>query len=285
MRSDLSAVLFGYPVGHSRSPQLFAALAAAGGPRIDFQLESVPPDRLGGALDGLRAGRRAAAGITIPYKQEAAARVDALTPLAARAGAINALARRGDRLVGANTDGPGFLRALAGFGRFSLRRAVVLGAGGAARGVCAALAGRGVSVTVVSRRPAARADWVGRLAGAVIGWEDPRLVSICRRADLIVQATPLGMAPRVEACAPLPPDAVRPGARVMDLIYTPWETRFLAMARTRGAEAMNGWPMLVAQAAVAVDFWLGEGAGRRMVGAVRRMERRSPMGRHRRRVA
>jgi len=278
---DLRAVLFGHPVSHSRSPELFRALAAAGGPAVDFQLRDVPPGSLGAALDGLRQGRWQAAGVTIPYKEEALAAVDEVVGVAVAAGSINAVARRADgRLVGANTDGPGFLRALSAFepalvadGALSV---LMLGAGGAARGVGASLRALGARVIVVSRDPAARRGWVPTLADAVIGWDNPELIDAAHACQLIVQATPLGMSPRVDAAPPLPEAAILPTHRVVDLVYTPWETRFLATARARGARALNGWPMLVHQAAVALDFWLGAGAGAGLAAAVRRIEARDP---------
>ena len=76
---------------------------------------------------------------------------------------------------------------------------------------------------------------------------------------------------------PLPAEAIRPGHLAVDLIYTPWQTRFLSLARQRGAVALNGWPMLVHQAAVAVDFWIAPGAGAGLEAAVRRIEARDPL--------
>ena len=276
--SDTTAVLLGHPVHHSRSPELFAALAAAGGPVIDFGLLDVAPDRLDAALDALRAGRWNHAGVTIPYKQAVAERCDLLHPSAQAAGAVNAIVRREDgRLMGANTDGAGFVRALlASFPRLELAgtTAVLLGAGGAARGVGAALREQGARIEVVSRVPEQRAH-IG--ADELLSWTDPDLVDRVRAAQLVIQATPLGMSPDTDSCVPLPKGALHPGQRVADLVYTPWETRFLRMARRRGCRAMNGWPMLVHQAAVAVDLWLGEGRGDLLPSAVARVEGRDPL--------
>ena len=269
-RPDLRAVLFGHPVGHSRSPELFSALANSGGPRVDFQLLDVPPQRLADALDRLRGGEWQAAGVTIPYKQAVADLVD---EVAGEARSINAIARREDgRLVGTNTDGPGFLRALHGHSPQLPASAVILGGGGAARGVAASLQGQGVSVTIVTRDPAGRAG----LGDRVISWQDTDLIEIVRSVELVVQATSLGMFPHTEGCPPLPVQAIRPGHQVVDLIYTPWQTRFLQRARSQGAVALNGWPMLVHQAAVALDFWLGAGAGAGLEAAVAAVEPRDP---------
>jgi shikimate dehydrogenase len=281
MSATLRAVLFGHPVHHSRSPELFAALAAAGGPVIDFQLRDVPPGGLGQAIASLRGGEWDAAGVTIPYKEDVAALLDGIEGPALAAGSINAIVRRGDRLIGTNTDGPGFLRAADRHLPGAIRPGapvVILGAGGAARGVSAALRARGAQVTVVTRDPARRTKLRAGLADALIAWSDPDLVPTVRAAELIIQATPLGMSPHDDGIPPLPEEAIRPGHRVVDLIYTPWRTRFLALARRRGALALNGWPMLVHQAAVAVDFWLGEGSGGGLAAAVADIEARDPLG-------
>lgn len=279
MTPDLRAVLFGHPVKHSRSPELFAALRAAGGPHVDFQLQDVPPPQLGEALGRLRAGRWDAAGITIPYKARAAEIADRLTDIGAMAGTINAVASRRGELVGTNTDGPGFLRALDAFAPgLPLHNlpVLMLGAGGAARGVAAALKQRGAHITVVSRSPRARQEALSPLCDQIIGWSEPELRAAARRCVLVVQATPVGMSPDVGARLPLPEALLGPRHLAVDLIYTPWETAFLADARAAGARALNGWPMLVHQAAEALDFWLSPSAGDQLAEAVQAIEPRDP---------
>lgn len=280
MTRAIDAVLFGHPVKHSRSPELFAALAAAGGPVIDFRLEDVPPGRLSEALDRLRGGAWHAAGVTIPYKEDVTKLVDGIEGVAAQAGSINAIVRRGDRLLGTNTDGPGFVRAALAYMPgidFSGMPVVILGAGGAARGVSASLRSLGAKVTMVTRSPQRRRSMLGTLTDALVSWSAPQLIATVRAAEMVIQATPVGMSPNIAQMPPLPPEAIRPGHLAVDLIYTPWQTRFLAMARQQGAIGLNGWPMLVHQAAVAVDFWLGEGAGCGLEEAVRRIEPRNPL--------
>jgi len=218
--------------------------------------------------------------VTIPYKEDVAALVDEVDEVAARAGSINAIVRRGRRLIGTNTDGPGFVRAaqahLPGID-LSGMPVVILGAGGAARGVSAALKALGARVTMITRSPRRRGELLGSLADALVAWSDPRLITIVRRAALVIQATPLGMSPHTAGLPPLPLQALRPGQLVIDLIYTPWQTRFLESARQRGAMGLNGWPMLVHQAAVAVDFWIESGAGARLQAAAQGIEARDPL--------
>jgi len=129
---------------------------------------------------------------------------------------------------------------------------------------------------VVTRDPRSRTAALGTLADSIISWEDPDLLTACTDAQILVQATPLGMTPHANSCVPLTPEAVMKHHVVMDLVYTPWQTRFLDMARGQGASCLNGWPMLVHQAAVALDFWLKPGAGDGLVEAVGRFETRDP---------
>ncbi len=268
MSEALRLVLFGHPVHHSRSAELFRACQEAGGPRVDYELLDTRPEDLSDAMDALRAGRWDGANVTIPHKLAAAGLVDELDDEASRASAVNVLVRRKGRLLGANSDGVGFLASLEGLPR----RATILGAGGAARGVAAALARKQVVTTVVSRRP----DATSLVCGRVIGWDDPSLAEEIHGSDLLVQATPVGMHPNSTECPKIPLDAIREGQRVVDLIYRPWETVFLREARARGARALNGWPMLVHQAAAALDLWLGPGAGDGLVAAARVLESGDP---------
>lgn len=301
----MKIALFGHPVGHSRSKDLFDALAAAGGPRVEYRAVDVPPERFGEALARLRDGEWDGANVTVPHKRAAAAAADLLEPFAARCGAVNVLARRGGgALVGANTDGLGFLdalslldapapRALAGgaaagrglaggaaasralAGGAAANRALVLGAGGAAAAVVAALVETGHAVALATRDPE-RARREVPLAAEALAWDDPRLPAVAGAAGLVVQATPLGTAPRVDEAPPFDPAWFAPGARAVDLIYNPWETRWLRLARARGVAALNGWPMLVRQAARSLAFWgLGE-AAEALVEASTTLEPRDP---------
>ena len=276
----IDAVLFGHPVKHSRSPEMFHALAQAGGPLVRYGLMDVEPEGLSEAIQSLRDGKWDAAGITIPHKRALFSMVDSVQGIAEVAGTINTISRHADgRLVATNTDGPGFLRALRDFTpELSIvgQPVVILGTGGAACGAAASLQQVGARITMVSRTPQKQHALIPRLCERVIGWEDPDLVPTVHQACLIVQATPIGMAPEIDAMVPLPAEAFLTHHRVVDMIYTPWETRFLATARERGARALNGWPMLVYQAMYSLEFWLGPNAGRQLPQAVRQIERRDP---------
>jgi shikimate dehydrogenase len=191
--------------------------------------------------------------VTMPHKDDVAARVDRRTPEADALGAVNCVVPIDGQLVGANTDGPGFLDALASETGFDVagRRAVVFGAGGAARAIVVALAGAGATdVAVVNRSPeragvaAALAPGIGRAAG----------VDAIEGADLVVNATSVGMG---DGQVPFDPAQLRPGQVVADVVYHPSPTPLVAAAGDRGVEAVGGLGMLVHQAAHAFRLWTG----------------------------
>src|SRR5690606_30411494 len=194
--------------------------------------------------------------VTMPHKAAVHDAVDERTPVAAALGAVNCVYWRGDRLVGDNTDGAGFLDALRADEGVEVggRRCVVVGAGGAGRAVAHALGGAGAVVAV--SRPRGRAVGAAGLAGAAGRLGEP---ADAARADLVVTATPLGMGVG-GAAEPLPVDVglLRPGQVVVDLIYQPAVTPLLAAAAERGAVAINGLGMLVHQAAHAFRRWTGQ---------------------------
>jgi shikimate dehydrogenase len=219
----------------------------------------VEPGTVGSALDGMRVLGIEGLSVTIPHKEEAATGVDKLSALAEQVGAVNAVVREpGGILRGENTDGPGFLRSLQsdeGFDPMN-RRCLVIGAGGAARAVVKVLADAGATEVVVVNRTPERAQAVAALAGRCgrVG-----VAAEAGEADLIVNATPLGMA-GTSSAADLPVDPVHlgPGQLVVDLVPNPAITPLIEAARARGAVAAGGLGMLVNQAAIAFRLWTGE---------------------------
>lgn len=247
--SRLCAII-GWPVAQSLSPAIHNAAFAALG--LDWTY--VPLGVRPGALDdGMRLFADlnvAGANVTIPHKQDVIEHLDRLAGDAPAIGAVNTIARDGDALVGYNTDGEGFLRALAEAGWTPHgARAHVIGAGGAARGIAVALADAGCPVKVSARRDrqaAALAELHERIQTAP--WAGPV------DAELIVQATPLRSG--------LPLDQVRfvPECVAVDLIYLPPATEFLERAQAAGARAIDGLGMLVHQAALSFQIWTGREA-------------------------
>jgi shikimate dehydrogenase len=198
--------------------------------------------------------------VTMPHKHEAATLVDDLTPTARRLGVVNCITARAGRLVGDATDGPGFVAALAAGAHFDVagRRCVVVGAGGAARAVVLALAEAGAHEVVVVNRSAARAEEAALLAG-----DGGRrgVASDVADADLVVQATPVGMAGGgSDEEMPFDPQMLHEGQVVADLVYHPRVTALLAAAADRGARPVGGLGMLVHQAGLALENWTGRPA-------------------------
>jgi shikimate dehydrogenase len=263
--------VLGDPVRHSLSPVMHnAALAALGLDWVYLALPA-PAARLAAAVEGLAALGCRGLNVTIPHKQAVAGLCRELSPLAERVGAVNTLVPHGDGgWLGTNTDVEGFLAPLRsdGGGHWSGRRAVVLGCGGSARAVVAALVELGLgSIAVAGRRAGAVAafaascrDWAPQLRG--LAWQE--LDGALGGAALLVNTTPVGMAAAGDAGAaercPLSPgqlDALPAGATVYDLIYTPRPTALLGAAGERGCRVLDGLEMLVQQGAASLRLWSG----------------------------
>jgi shikimate dehydrogenase len=200
----------------------------------------------------------------MPLKEEAAAAVDRLDGDAGRLGSVNTVTLEPDGvLAGESTDGGGFLDSLADHGvDIAGRRAVVIGAGGAARAVVLALAGAGSSTIMVVNRTRSRAERAAALAEPAARAVATEAVTadVIASADLVVNATPLGMAGVdgvAEAVSAVDPTWLRAGQAVIDLVYRPLETPLLAAAAERGARPVDGLGMLVHQAARQFRRWTG----------------------------
>jgi shikimate dehydrogenase len=242
------------PVRHSLSPAIVNAAFEALGVDWTYFAFEVAPDDIAAAIEGMRALRLGGLSVTMPHKEAVAAIVDRCSPDAAALGAVNCVVLDGDELIGENTDGPGFLDALRSDLDFDPagRRAVVLGAGGAARAVVLALARAGASDVAVVNRTAANAERAAALAGPVGRVADA--ATAVPDADLVVNATPVGM---TQVGTLVDASLLGPGSAVLDLVYHPRVTPLMAAAAERGSATANGLGMLVHQAAHAVRLWTG----------------------------
>jgi shikimate dehydrogenase len=249
------AGVLGWPVSHSRSPRLHGHWLATLG--IDGAYVPLPvhPDRFADAVRALADLGFQGANVTIPHKQAAFTVCDVVDATARRAGAVNTLVFREGRIEGSNTDGFGFLesvRAGAPGWQPAAGPAVLLGAGGAARAIAAALIDAGCPGVTLVNRSRDRAEALARDLGGPIAVADaPPLTE----AALLVNTTSLGMQgqPRLEVdLAPLPAGAV-----VADIVYVPLETPLLAAARARGLHAVDGLGMLLHQARPGFEAWFG----------------------------
>ncbi|PJC36864.1 shikimate dehydrogenase [Candidatus Peregrinibacteria bacterium CG_4_9_14_0_2_um_filter_53_11] len=269
--------VIGYPVEHSRSPELHNAAFKAAGLAAQYEAVSVPPEKLGAFMAGFKSSY-SGANVTIPHKEKIIPFLDALSETAQRIGAVNTIVNESGSLIGYNTDCSGALGALAeAMGRasddpaavFGGRRALVLGAGGAARALIYGLTRAGAEVTVLNRTPE-RARRLAEEFGCSWGALDtvPPISDRAEKAGLIINTTSVGMdgettpAPWLgeylaasahthgKAGAPLP-------VYVMDSIYTPELTPFLRQAQQAGAEVVFGRRMFLKQAADAFELWTG----------------------------
>ncbi len=251
--------VIGDPVAHSLSPLLNNVAFAEMGldwVSVGFRVER---GSAADALVGARALGVRGLSVTMPHKDAVASLVGGLSPLAQRLGAVNCvtIGRRGS--FGDNTDGPGLVAALRRGHRFDPagRSCLVVGAGGAARAVVAALADAGAAEVVVVNRSPERATSAAGLAGAVGRVGAPTDVARCQ---LVVNATPLGMATTDTGRSsqwPVDPALLGEGQVVVDLVYHPRVTPWLEAARRRGAAVSNGVGMLVHQAALQLALWTG----------------------------
>jgi shikimate dehydrogenase len=244
--------LLGWPVAHSVSPAMHnAAFRALGMDGWTYDPLPVRPGELGGRIRGLVENGYAGFNVTVPHKRAVLTLplVRRVMPEAGAIGAANTLiVQRDGMLAAANTDAPGFLADLRAQGIDPAgMRCLVLGTGGAARAVAYALRKSGVrGITFVSRAPAERTGAIGYDALDGIA------------ADLVVNCTPVGMHPGVDA-SPWPPDAPWPrGASLVDLVYNPPVTRLMQQARAAGAWATGGLGMLVRQGALSFEMWTGQ---------------------------
>ncbi len=254
------AGVIGWPVAHSRSPLLHGYWLREHAIDGAYVKLAVAPGRLEPALRGLAALGFAGCNVTLPHKQEAARLVDRIEPLAARIGAVNMVTVAADGLLeGRNTDAEGFLAALAEADpdwRAASGPAVVLGAGGAARAVAAALLDAGApSVRLLNRTRGRAEELAEALGGAVEALDWDRRAAALADAALLVNTTTQGMAgqPALDLDLALLPRA----ALVSDIVYTPLATPLLLAARARGNRVAPGLGMLLHQARPAFEAWFG----------------------------
>jgi len=272
--------LIGYPVGHSLSPRIHNTALKACGLDGNYSLFPIAPDdmqALKDLLNRVRSGEIHGLNVTIPHKQNVMEFMDELTPTAKDIGAVNTIYLRENKLIGDNTDAPGFLADLKKFLITEARghgdsNALVLGAGGSARAVVYALASDGWNVTIASRR----IEQAQILAQSFTNHE----LQITNFTDihpssftLFVNTTPLGMTPDTDQ-SPWPENLSLPSnAFVYDLVYNPRETKLVRDARSQGLQATTGLGMLIEQAALTFEKWTGHNPPRNIlfgsVGATR----------------
>lgn len=241
--------LIGDPVAHSVSPPMQQAAFDAKGLRHTYIRVRVGREGLRREFERLR-GECMGLNVTRPLKEDVLPLLDGVSDGVSLAGSVNTVVIRDARAEGHSTDGPGFMAALARRVAGVPARSLILGTGGAARAVAAALAGAGSQVVVAGRNAEA-----GEAIATSLGVRFVPLGSVREAPDLLVNATPLGGGPR--DLPPLDGIVLRPGAAVFDLVYRPRSTPLLRLGAERGCTAIEGIEMLIEQGARSFELWTG----------------------------
>lgn len=256
------AGIIGHPVAHSLSPVFQSAAFASSGLDVNYAAWDTTVEALPGRLVSLRAPEYLGANVTIPHKEAVIPLLDELGGLSAKVGAVNTIVNRSGRLFGFNTDGMGLVAALRNESRFDPagRSVLLLGAGGAARGIAFALAEARAGAIAIENRSRPRAE---RLAADILtsGFRPVSVVSTAASLapyDVVVNCTSMGMhGSGSEEALPADLSTARPGTLVVDIVYAPEHTPLLRAAEAVGLPTLGGLPMLIYQGALAFELWTG----------------------------
>ncbi len=266
--------LFGNPVEHTMSPAIHHFLAEKTGQNLAYLPWCVPQGALPDAVKGALAMDFLGVNVTVPYKNDVIPLLSEVDELAARIGAVNTLVRVGSGFKGYNTDMPGLYRAMRSDGvTFEGEKFLILGAGGAARAVAMMLAEKSVKeIRILNRSFSKAADVAGEING-YLGRELvlPMELSAWRELPAgerftVIQATNVGMYPKVEDAVIEEPGFYEKVKIGYDLIYNPMETKFMKLVRQSGGEAFHGFKMLLYQGILAFELWTGEKISEELAG-------------------
>jgi shikimate dehydrogenase len=245
--------ILGRPVAHSLSPVMHNAAFRHLG--INAVYVAFPVTDLAQAVAGLRGLAIGGVSVTIPFKEEIIPLLDELGPRSTRIGAVNTVINRDGRLIGSNTDWRGAVTALRAKISLPGRHVLILGAGGASRAIAYGILQEGGQVTLTDIDAPRAAAMAQDLGAAVIASD---ALDSCP-ADILVNATPVGMAPDLEGI-PIHPELLSRFQVVMDIVYKPLQTRLLREAQARGAASIDGLQMLIHQATAQFELWTGRTA-------------------------
>ena len=261
--------LIGYPLGHSISPAMHNAAFKQLGLDYEYVPFEVEPKDLPEALKGLRALHIAGFNVTIPHKESIVPLLDEVLKLARVMGAVNTVLNQEGKLIGYNTDGAGFIDSLKEDAKTNPhgKKTVVLGAGGAGRAVSTMLAEAGVKHLVLADVQEEKAK---ELSEYIDSYFDLTCDFVCvnseelqralDQADILVNATPIGMHPKIDESPLSEKIKLHPKLLVYDLIYNPSQTKLLKKAKASGSKTCSGLGMLVRQGALAFTIWTGKEA-------------------------
>ncbi|RWR26358.1 shikimate dehydrogenase [Sinirhodobacter populi] len=253
---------FAQPAGENPTVAMIEAAFAHHGLDWRYINVEVAPGDLGDAVRGARAMGWRGFNCSIPHKVAVIEHLDGLGQSAEIIGAVNTIVRRGDRLIGENTDGRGFVAALREVVDPRGKSVVLFGAGGAARAVAVEMALAGATRITIVNRSAARGQAVVDLLNTRTAaqaryapWTGP--FSVPQDTDIVIHATSVGLYPDVEAMPDIDIDSLTPGMVVADGIHNPPLTRLLRAAQGRGCRTVDGLGMLVQQGVIGIKYWTG----------------------------
>lgn len=260
--------ILGWPLGHSLSPLMHNAAFTA----LDLDYVYVPlpvePENLAQAVAGLKAMDFTGANVTIPHKVAIMSYLDKIDPSAQFVGAVNTILIKEGKCIGYNTDAQGFIQSLT---RKNVtirgKKAVVMGAGGAARAVASGLIQNGIHQITIGTRNSLKAQEFTNffpnfknLLGC--NWRDRTFTNQVKECDILINSTPIGMSTSEKEELPILWENVNKDATICDLIYNPPITAFLNSAQIRGYRIINGAGMLLEQGALAFELWTDKQAPR-----------------------
>lgn len=262
-KAELVGVL-GQPIAENPTIVMIEAAFKAKGLNWRYQNFEVGADDLAGAITGVRALGLHGINLTIPHKIAVLAYLDEIAVDAVLIGAVNTVRREGNRLIGENTDGKGFLRSLREDANLEPvgKKVVILGAGGAARAISVELALAGASqITIINRSQSRGQALVDHLnektttSAQFISWASA--IAIAKDIDILVNATSIGLYPDIDDQPNIVYETISANMLVCDVIPNPPRTPFLREAEARGAKTLNGLGMLVYQGAIGFTMWTG----------------------------
>jgi len=251
--------LVGHPVDHSRSPLIHTVFARQTNQNLTYELIDAEPPDFETAVRGFGAAGGKGLNVTVPHKEAAFALCKDLSAAAQQAGAVNTISIVEGRLRGDNTDGAGFIRDVTVNQQQSLtgRRIIVLGAGGAARGIVGPLLAEQPAALTVANRTAERAQQLAAKLQGAVPVEARAFAELDALApfDVLINATSAGLKGETP---PFPATLIAPHSLCYDLVYAAGDTPFVTWAKSHGAaRAIQGWGMLVEQAAESFEIWRG----------------------------
>ncbi len=266
-RIDSNTVLYGVigdPIRHSKSPIMMNRAFRETGINGVYNAFHVTSDRIQDFAAGVRAMGIRGVNVTIPHKLDIMSVLDEIDAGARAIGAVNTIVNEAGRLIGYNTDGIGYVRSLKEEAESDLagKRIVVIGAGGAARGIVYALTGEQPSRITIANRSVDRARELAALfqdQSEIEAISNEELQAACGQADIIINTTSVGMFPKTDE-SPIDASWLKPGAVASDLIYNPLKTTFLQQAELRGCRIHGGLGMFIYQGAYAFEYWTGQPA-------------------------